>query len=248
MQLTPQKLPRQNDSESGIAIVIVLVAILLSLLVMRSVMTHLDDSSTLTKNVSKTITDGNTQRYIDQMISDDVLCTQGSDFMKGLLPGEDGNVGTISITSKPADYTLIKNNERYVDYSKFMKPLGIGNYSWPSPSFDSNNPTDFDFTSREGVTLRGKGFQSGVVFYQMPIAPIKNPISGLTRVPISVNPRITLKNGGARANLQFGIRTYVEFDKTGKLVACYRDISSRSLCLDLGGTFNPLLQKKCTFN
>ena len=187
-------------------------------------------------SITAAIRNENGTRFVLQMVSDDELCTE-TDFMDGLS----GFVTEGTVT----DYIELKRSG-YVDYSN----IGVTNMRWPSQGVNESYRTSgYAFGSR--AIVEGIAIPQGLYFEQPPTARravvvTELPTKTLTRVPVDVWQRGTIAGTPAFFHQ---IATYVEFDSAApdptKPVACYRDISSRSLCIDRGGEFNPASPVKC---
>lgn len=235
MSILKPKFSEQNP-ESGISLLVVLVAITVFLAGMQVVFKNVAMSSKSQKKLSEAIDSANSYRFVNQMISDDQLCAM-SNFMDDINGWELNKVG--------ADKQL-KDAHGFVNYAKITNsdlrtwPRSAG-VEWRSHTFP------------DGRTISGEATITGVVFVQphdREVLKTKAFGKTLIRVPIDVRDRGVLQ--GETVTFENGVRTFIELDhdnpSSAPPVACYKDVSSRSLCLDAGGIFDPLQasdKKKC---
>ncbi len=179
----------------------------------------------------------NNRRWVEQMVADDQLCAM-TDFMDNLSG---------YTADKITAFKTVKEAPGLVDYSK----IGIDKLKWPG----SGDPESFTTgtTLDHSTRLQGPGVPTTLLFEQPPdserkVVFSKDPMGReITRIPIDVRFKGTI--GGVPALWDGAIETYIEMppgSRTGTPVACYRPVSSRSLCLDAQGFFDPKRPKgKC---
>lgn len=234
-----------GNQESGISLLVVLIALMLFMLSMRSVFNNAQMSNKSAKDLSSSVEAANGLRFVNQVISDDQLCFM-TDFMNGI------DMDKVSFTKPSADITL-KNTGGLVDYSA-LKEFGLK--TWPG----GTRKHWTTLTTQEGVVMSGEFDFKSVVFVQSKdrevlktkfIDPVRGAMDYI-RIPVNVRDRGIIN--GQDVIVAGGIPTYIELKpvKSGlpplrdPPMACYKDVSSRSLCLDIGGKFDPTDPKqKC---
>lgn len=228
-----------GNRESGISTLLILLGLMLILGSTGLLIGNYKSSQKAEDSITGAIRSENGTRFVLQMVSDDELCTE-TDFMDGLTGYKLDGTNTGYIDLKKAGY---------VDYSS----IGVTDMKWPSQGVNESYKTSgHAFGSRAHV--EGVAIPVGLYYEQPP--QLKRPVvvteigtRKLTRVPVDVWQRGTIAGTPAFFHQ---IATYIEFDSTAadptKPVACYRDVSSRSLCLDRGGEFDPAKPLKCTVN
>ncbi|RYZ60538.1 MAG: hypothetical protein EOP07_00290 [Proteobacteria bacterium] len=210
------------------------MAISVFLVGLQAVFKNVAMSSKSQQKLSQAIDQVNSDRFVNQMISDDQLCAM-SDFMEGIKGWE---------VSKVASDITLKDNGKFVDYGKITNsdlrtwPRSAGK-EWRSHTFP------------DGRTISGEATINSVVFIQSRKREVlKTKAFGqeFIRVPVDVREKGVL--AGESVVFEGGVPAFIELEpgNPGKAVACYRDVSSRSLCLDAGGKFDPLApsdKQKC---
>ena len=227
------------NQESGISLLVVLIALMLFMLSMRSVFNNVMMSSKSAEDIFNSVKSANGSRFVNQVISDDQLCGL-TDFMIGI------DMDKVSFTKPSADI-ILKNNGGLVDYSALLEAY---QKTWPGGSGKEWRT----LTTQEGVVMSGEFDFKSVVFVQPKNREVLNTkfidsASGVamdyTRIPVNIRDRGIIN--GLDVIVAGGIDTYIELKpvKAGlpplrdPPVACYKDVSSRSLCLDIGGKFDP---------
>ncbi len=232
IETRPASLPR----ESGMSNLLVLLGLMLIMAGGSLFIGNFKASRRAEDNINQAISSENGDRFVLQMVSDDELCTV-TDFMKDLKGYQ--------LTGTNAGYIELKR-AGFVDYSK----IGVTNLKWPTNGFqDAPDVSGHLFGSR-GV-IRGKATSVGLYYEQpptnkRPVVVTTLPGKTITRVPVDVWQYGTINGASAFFN---SLETYIEFDSTAAdpntPVACYRAVSSRSLCLDRSGNFDPKATMKC---
>ncbi|MES2744545.1 MAG: hypothetical protein V4655_03920 [Bdellovibrionota bacterium] len=222
----------KKQSESGVSVLIIFVAIVGFMIAMRYVTTNMITAGKKGKVVEDAIGAANAMRFVQQMIADDQLCKM-TDFLDGIKGWE---------IKKLTQDKILKDNGRLVDYSK----IGVNDLKWPVNTFEGTRSYRFP----DGHTEVGKVKVDSVVFIQPKDKdPLQTIAHGKTyyRIPVSVREKGTFN--GQTVIFPDGVDTYIELDPLdplNKAVACYKSVSPRSLCLDAGGDFDPsALDNKC---
>jgi hypothetical protein len=234
LSILKPKFSDQNP-ESGISLLVVLVTITFFLAGMQAVFKNVAMSAKSREKLSEALTNANDARFVNQMIADDQLCSM-SNFMEGISGWK---------LEKVTEDLPLKDTGEFVNYSRItnsnLRP-------WPRPAGREWRTHTFP----GGRTISGEAEIKSVVFYQpkdREVLKTKAFGKDFIRVPINVREKGVLN--GETVIFDGGVQAFIELDPVTpltKAVACYRDVSSRSLCLDAGGEFDPLApseNKKC---
>lgn len=220
------------------SMIVVIVGLVALLGAIQYIASNMKNSKRMHQEIGSALQDANHRRFVQQVVADDQLC-KVTNFIEGIKGW--------SLTTPSAPIT-VKDTNGFVDYSG----TGIKGLKWPSSGYDTERPA----TLPSGERVKGKVKVTGVVFIQPIDRPVmKTEARGKTyyRIPIDVVEKGTF-NGKAtlfydkRPGMDEPIKTYIELnpDKLDEVVACYKDVSARSLCLDAGGDYDPTAESgKC---
>ncbi len=234
-----KKFHAKAENQNGMSNLLVLLGLMLIMAGGSLYVGNFKASQRSEDSIDSAISQENGERFVMQMIADDELCTV-TDFMKDLK-----NYQLVGELTAPVQ---LKKQDAFVDYSQ----IGVDKLKWPTNGWkDAPNVWGRLFGSRTPVT--GKGASVGLVFEQpkaseRPVVVTKLASRTITRVPVDVYQHGTINGQAAFFN---PTETYIEFDSTAPdpntPVACYHKVSSRSLCLDRKGFYDPKAPLKCIF-
>ncbi len=212
-----------SSKESGISILIILLALMGFGIAMRYISMNFDAARKQNRQVRDAIEGANHARFVSQVIADDSLCGV-TDFLAGIKGWE---------LSKLSSDKVLKDTGDFVNYSA----IGVKDLKWPSAVYETMRPHKFP----DGHVEFGKAKVTSVIFIQpKEVDPLRTEVRGKTywRVPVWVKEKGTFN--GKPVIFNDSIKTYIELDPAdpSQAIACYRDVSARSLCIDAGGDFD----------